>query len=284
MAGRPNLFLAAPILAAAILAPVLAIGADTATQPTTALDPSTAVVTEGVYLYRQRDLDALVQVALRHLRQKPTREDEEQLRSTITLAMTAREPLIAALKGLPTSLTAKARDALILDLVDYQADPLPPRPLAPPSVAPSTETEPAAPITPITAMPTGAGTQADAAPTRTPAASAPTDPVMVRLPPLTLVRTIDGVGRRQLTLGLALYFPDAETSKRFENQAPLIQDAILGQIHQLPGKEFVEPNQLALKESLIKAIQAKVADFPADGLLIPQLESGAADPDEHPAK
>ncbi|MBA3684189.1 MAG: hypothetical protein H0W72_02995 [Planctomycetes bacterium] len=266
-------------LAVAML-PALALAAEpVAPVVDSAPDPSVAVVAEGAYLYRQRDLDALVMIAVRHSRQKPTRDDEQQLRVAITQALTAREPLVAALARLPASLHGKARDALLLDLLDYQADPMPARPLAPQTAPEQGEKTAPAPIANLPAEP---AKPASATPPATPAATP--GPVMVRLPPLTLVRSIEGVGRRQLTLGLALYFANAEQSKRFEDQAPLIQDAILGQVHQLPAKEFAEPNQLALKEALIKAIQGRVANFPADGLLIPQLEAGAAEDAEGKSK
>ena len=219
-------------------------------------DPTAAVVAEGTFVYRQRDLDALMLVAARHTRQKLARADEDQLRQVLIQALTAREALLASLAGLPTAITGKARDALILDLLDYQADRAALTPTAPPA----------------SAAPADAGGATEAG------------PLLVRLPNLSMTRTLAGLGKRQLVLGIALYFSDAAIGKALESRAPLVQDAILGHLNALPDRDFAEPNQLTLKEGLIAAVKSKVPEFPADGILIPQLEVVDPDASAAPAK
>jgi hypothetical protein len=218
-------------------------------------DPTAAVVAEGHFTYRQRDLDTLMLIAQRHARGKLSKADEERLRPILLQALTAREALIDLLGGLPPSLSGKARDALVLDLIEYQAEPAT---LRPPGNGPGAA---------------AAGSGAPAPPPAAPAL-APADggAVLVRLPALSLTRTLEGIGRRQLVLGLALYFRDAGLAKSLEAKAPLIQDAILGYVQHLPPAQFAEPDQLRLKDGLIKAVTARVAEFPSDGILIPQLE------------
>lgn len=253
----------APVLLGAVDEPVAATPASappaSASIAPLAPDPTAAVVAEGTFLYRQRDLDALMLVAARHTRQKLARADEDQLRQVLIQALTAREALLASLAGLPTAITGKARDALILDLLDYQADRAALTPIAPPATA-----------APADAATVPAATEAG--------------PVLVRLPNLSMTRTLPGLGKRQLVLGIALYFSDAAIGKALENRAPLVQDAILGHLNALPDRDFAEPNQLTLKEGLIAAVKSKVPEFPADGILIPQLEVVAPDAPAAPAK
>lgn len=224
----------------------------TAATPAERPDPTAAVVAEARYVYRQRDLDALLTIALRHAKGKVAKVDEERLRQTLLMALTAREPLMQVFATLPPSYPAKGRDALLLDLLDYQAEPA--KPPAPPP-----------PGTPATATPT-------------PEAGAPTatasGPILVRLPPLTVTRSLDNIGKRSLTISLALVFNDPALSKAMEGKAPIIQDAILGFAHSLTPAQIAEPDQLALKAGFAKAIAAKVPGFPADGVLIPQLDTG----------
>lgn len=255
----------APVLLGAVDEPVAATPAS-APPPSASIaplapDPTAAVVAEGTFLYRQRDLDALMLVAVRHTRQKLARGDEDQLRQVLIQALTAREALLASLAGLPTAISGKARDALILDLLDYQADRAALTPTAPPAAA----------------------APADAAAATAPAATE-AGPVLVRLPNLSMTRTLPGLGKRQLVLGIALYFSDAAIGKALENRAPLVQDAILGHLNALPDRDFAEPNQLTLKEGLIAAVKSKVPEFPADGILIPQLEVVDPDATAAPAK
>ena len=239
----------APVLlgAADDAAPVADPGARPAAAAASSPDPTNAVVAEGAFTYRQRDLDAFMLIAARHARQKLSQGDEEQLRQALVRALPAREGLLAALAGLPPALAGKARDQLVLDLLDYQAEQAPRKPLTP-------------------ATPADSGARADEP------AAADGGPVLVRLPNLTMNRTLDGVGKRQLVLGIALYFADPGLSKRLENRAPLVQDAILGHLNALPDRDFAEPNQVTLKEGLIAAVKSKVPEFPGDGILIPQLE------------
>ena len=201
--------------------------------PSTHFDPTAAVVAEGHFVYRQRDLDALVLIAQRHARGKLSKADEERLRPILLQALTAREALIDVLGGLPASLAGKAHDALILDLIDYQAEPASVRPAA------------------AGAPPPLPGSQPPSAGSAAPVQAASDGAILVRLPALTLVRTLEGIGRRQLVLGLALYFRDPALSKSLEAKAPLLQDAILGYMQHLPPAQFAEPDQLQLKAGLL---------------------------------
>lgn len=213
-------------------------------------DPAQAVIAEGQAIYRQRDLDALLLVALRHARTREfspdgkapliTRSDEERIRQVVIQALTAREAFAAALGALPVQVPPAARDAIALDLLAWKAEPNP----------------------------------AAAAPG---AAALPAGPALVRLPPFTITRAIDGQGRRQLTLGLALAFADAATAKALEARAPLIQDAVLAALRGMGPGIFVDPDHTELKAKLSDAVRARIPEFPADGLLIPQLETGPAD-------
>jgi flagellar basal body-associated protein FliL len=215
-------------------------------------DPTAAVVADGRFIYRQRDLDALVLIAQRYAKQKLSRTEEEQVRQVLIGALPGREALIDACAGLPASLAGKARDQFLLDLLDYQAEKAPPKALTP------GEPQPAAPA---------------AAPAQPPAAG----PVLVRLPDLVLNRQLEGLGRRQLTIGLALNFADGAQNRLFEAKAAILQDAVLGYLHGLSAAEFADPNQVALKAGLTKAIQAKLPEFPSDAVLIPQLDVSTPD-------
>ncbi len=221
-------------------------------------DPTAAVVAEARYLYRQRDLDALLTIAMRHAKGKVAKVDEERMRQTLLMALTAREPLLQVLATLPPSYPAKGRDALLLDLIDYQAEPAKP-PAPPPAGGPSTSGP--VPSAPATTSPT-----TETAP--------PAGPILVRLPPLTVTRSLEKLGKRSLTIGLALVFTDPALSKTMEAKAPIIQDAILSYAHQLTPAQIAEPDQIALKAGFAKAIAAKVPGFPVDGVLIPQLDTG----------
>ncbi len=216
-------------------------------------DPSLSVVAEGASIYRQRDLDALLMVSMRHARNRLfapdgksatlSSADETQMRQVLIQAFTARESLIAALAGLPASVSPTARDAIVHDLLAYRAEPNPRAP----------------------------------APGAAPAALAAAGPVLVRLPPATITRLVEGSGRRQLTIALALAFPDATAAKAMEPQAPVIQDAVLTTLRGMGPSIFLDPDHVAVKDALVAAIRAKVPAFPQDGLLIPQLETGPAD-------
>jgi hypothetical protein len=223
--------------------------------PSPHFDPTAAVVAEGHFTYRQRDLDTLLLIAQRHARGKLSKADEERLRPLLLQALTAREALIDLLGGLPASLAGKGRDSFVLDLLEYQAEPT--THLPGPGAGP------------------GAPAAGGAAPQFAAPAPAPADggAVLVRLPALSLTRTLEGIGKRQLVLGLALYFRDAALAKSLEAKAPLIQDAILGYVQHLPPAQFAEPDQLRLKDGLIKAVTARVPEFPSDGILIPQLDA-----------
>ncbi len=209
------------------------------------MDPTAAVVAQGNQIYRQRDLDALIAIAQRYAKNKLDQNACDALRQTLVRILVAREAFNAGVAEFPTALNGKARDAFVLDLLDYQA-----------------EAAPATAAAPVTAAPTPV-------PTGAPAAT-----VIVNLPPMTLSRTIDKVGRRQLVIGLSLLFPDAGTAKSYEGRAALIRDCLLGCAQQLAPAQFVDPDQGMLKSAFLKAIQTKIPDFPDDSVLIPQLDAG----------
>jgi hypothetical protein len=232
-------------------------------------DPTAAIVAEGKYVYRQRDIDALVLIATRHAKARLAKADEERLREALTTALLAREPLMDALAALPGGFSGPEREALVLDLLDYQAEPAK-APAAPPPVDPATGTPGAAPATT-----TGAPAAAD------------NGPLLIRLPPLNLTRSLPGVGKRHLNLTIALFFRDPALAQRLQDRAPLVQDAILGHVQALPPAQFVEPNQLTLKDGITAAILAKVPEFPPDAVLIPQMDTSEvpeAKPATEPAK
>jgi hypothetical protein len=228
-------------------------------------DPTAAIVAEGRYVYRQRDIDALMLIAARHAKARFGKAEEDRLRETLTAALIAREPLMDALATLPSAFSGPEREALLLDLLDYQAEPAKAPTTPPPS-------DPASATAPTGAAPTGPATAA------TPA----NGPLLIRLPPLTLVRTLPGTGKRQLNLTIALFFRDQAQAQRLQDRAPLVQDAILSHVQALTPAQFVEPNQLTLKDGITAAIIAKVPDFPPDAVLIPEMEAGVADGREAP--
>lgn len=226
-------------------------------------DPTTAIVAEGRYVYRQRDVDALMLIAARHAKTRFGKAEEDRIREILVGALLAREPLMDALAALPNTFSGPEREALLLDLLDYQAEPA--KPLPAPAAG-----DPAAAAT-TTSAPTASGAA--------PADSAPpaTGPLLVRLPPLTLTRTLPGVGKRQLSLTIALFFRDQTQAQKLQDRAPLVQDAILSHVQALSPAQFVEPNQLTLKDGITAAIIAKVPDFPPDAVLIPEMDASAAD-------
>lgn len=226
-------------------------------------DPTAAIVAEGRYVYRQRDVDALMLIAARHAKTRFGKAEEDRIRETLIAALLAREPLIDALAALPSAFSGPEREALLLDLLDYQAEPAKPLP------APATGDPAAAPST--TSVPVAPG--AAAATSATPG----TGPLLVRLPSLTVTRTLPGVGKRQLSLTIALFFRDQAQAQKLQDRAPLVQDAILSHVQALSPAQFVEPNQLTLKDGITAAIIAKVPDFPPDAVLIPEMDASAAD-------
>jgi hypothetical protein len=220
-----------------------------------ATDPSATVVARGHQLYRQRDLDALVLIANRYHHGGFPPADEDQLRHALTRILVARESLLESLESLPVELShGKIGDAYLLDLLDYQADLNP---------TPGARAQVAAPE---------------------PAAVASVDgPVLIALPPLALVRTIDGVGKRQLSIQIALRFADQATSRRYEPQAAVIRDAILGYMDGVSSDFYLEPKQGQLKQGLVAAITSQIPGFPANAVLIPQLDASLASSDTAPA-
>lgn len=219
-------------------------------------DPTAAIVAEGKYVYRQRDLDSLMLIAVRHAKTRFSKIDDQHLREVLTNALLAREPFLDALTTLPAGFSGPERDALILDLLDYQAEPA--KGLAITKEAPASETTSAG-------LP-GAGAGAPDA-----------GPMLIRLPMLHLTRSLPSVGKRQLNLTIALFFRDPALAQKFQTRAPLVQDAILSHVQGLSAAQFIEPNQLTLKDGITAAIIAKIPDFPPDAVLIPEMDASAVD-------
>lgn len=230
-------------------------------KPTAALapaqpDPTAAIVAEGKYVYRQRDLDALMLIAVRHAKARFSKIEDQHLREVLTNALLAREPFLDALTTLPAGFSGPERDALILDLLDYQAEPA--KALAVTSEAPASE--------PTSAGLPGAGAKIP-----------DVGPMLIRLPMLHLTRSLPSVGKRQLNLTIALFFRDPALAQKFQTRAPLVQDAILSHVQGLSAAQFIEPNQLTLKDGITAAIIAKIPDFPPDAVLIPEMDASAGD-------
>ena len=234
-----------------------------ATPPAHQPDPAAAIVAEGKYVYRQRDIDALMLIAVRHAKARFNKTDDEHLREVLTSALLAREPFLDALAALPggsAGFSGPERDALILDLLDYQTE------LAKVPAAPAAGANPTVAGAPITAVP--------AAPNA--------GPMLIRLPMLHLTRSLPGAGKRQLNLTIALFFRDPAVAQKLQSRAPLVQDAILSHVQGLSAAQFVEPNQLTLKDGITAAIIAKISDFPPDAVLIPEMDASAGDGAEIP--
>jgi flagellar basal body-associated protein FliL len=249
---------AAPATAPAT-APVIAA---VTTQP----DPTAAIVAEGKYLYRQRDVDALMLIATRHAKMKLSKQDEEIMRQAIVNLFIAREPLQDAIAQLPAALSNSARDMLILDILDYQAELVKNTPGASNNSATQTPT-PHHETAPITTAPN----------TNPQTAPANTGSLLIRLPPLRVARTLPALGKRTLNLTIALFFTDRALADKLQERAPVIQDAILSFVQALPPAQFAEPNQLTLKDGITAAIIAKVPEFPANAVLIPEMDAGAGE-------
>ena len=228
-------------------------------------DPAAAIVAEGKYVYRQRDIDALMLIAVRHAKARFNKTEDEHLREVLTSALLAREPFLDALATFPggsAGFSGPERDALILDLLDYQTE-LAKVPAAPVPAAGVDPTVAGAPVTAVSAAP-NAG------------------PMLIRLPMLHLTRSLPGAGKRQLNLTIALFFRDPAVAQKLQSRAPLVQDAILSHVQGLSAAQFVEPNQLTLKDGITAAIIAKISDFPPDAVLIPEMDASAGDGTEIP--
>ena len=230
----PSLLL--PLLAATALSAGEAPPATAAA----AIDPTAAIVAQGRFLYRQRDVDALVAIARRHAGKAWSGTDEGAAGAAIAGALRAREDFLAAIAALPPALRGRARDALILDLLAYEADP----------------------------APTVAGTGP------TPAAVVPavSGPVLVRLPQPTVRRVLGG-RPRTLAVGVALAFASESAAKALEAQAPVLQDALLAAVHALPDAQFTQPDHTAVKTAIDQALRLKVPALPAGSVLLAALEA-----------
>jgi len=243
--------------------------------PTSQADPTAMIVAEGREIYRRRDLDALELIAARYHHGAFTPADEDQLRHALARILVAREPLLASLKGLPPSVAAgKAGEAYLLDLLDYHT-----------AAGPSAELVPDPTQTPPGIV-TGQGAELLPAPSQMPVATEPVParaatatapasdaPVLVELPPLVVVRTLPDQVKRSLQLQITLRFADQATSQRIGAQAPIIRDAILGYLDGLANADFLEPKQQNLKQGITAAISSQIPGFPANAVLIPQVDT-----------
>jgi len=271
----PRLALPPPLvrllLLGAVLAGPLAASDSPAPPASSPDDPTNLIVAEGRAVYRQRDLDALVMIAARYHHGAFSPADEDQLRHALARILVAREPLLDSLEGLPPAVaTGKAGDAFLLDLLDYRAS-----------------SEHGAYLLPATASASASLPVAtEPIPAHAPEASAAAGdaPVIVALPPLVVVRTLPGPVRRSLQLQIALRFADQATSQRIGAQAPIIRDAILGYLDGLSNAVFLEPKQQRLKQGITAAITLQVPGFPANAVLIPQLDSTPLSDDAVPAR
>ncbi len=221
-----------------------ALAAGDAATAAPVVDPTAAVVADGRFTYRQRDVDALVAVARRHAGRGWQSGDDAATARTLAGALPAREAFVAALAGLPSSLAGAGRDAFVLDLLAYEADPS----VNAPAPAPA----------PTAAAPT---------------AAAAAGPVIVRLPQPTLRRTI-ATSSRTLTVGVALLFPDQATADRFQNRVEVFQDALIGALGALPDSQFQTPDHASLKDQVERAFRQRIPDLPPGAVLIPALETG----------
>jgi len=199
-------------------------------------DPAAAVVATGVQTYRVRDLDALIAIAKRQSGNTISAADEERVRQAIVAALSAREPLLAALAGLPMS--GAARDRFTLDLLDYRAEPT-------------------------------AGLTVESAPAVPPI---PSGEVIIALPALALPRTIDGVVW-VLQAEFALRFPDEAAAQRAQASAPKLRDAILDYLQTLSAAAFTVPDRVVVKRDLGKIIAKLSPESAAEPLLIPALSA-----------
>lgn len=235
-----------------------------ATVATAQPDPTAAIVAEGKYVYRQRDLDALRLIAVRHGKTRLSQIEDQNLREVLTNALLAREPFLDALSTLPSGFSGPERSALILDLLDYQAEPT--------KVPVVTNEAPAAESTTTGSVGIAAAAAATAA-----VKTSEGGPMLIRLPALHLTRSLPGVGKRQLNLTIALFFRDPALAQKLQTRAPLVQDAILSHVQGLNAAQFTEPNQLTLKDGITAAIIAKIPEFPPDAVLIPEMDASAGD-------
>jgi hypothetical protein len=231
--------------------------------PSAQPDPTAAIVAEGRYIYRQRDVDALVQIASRHTKLRFSKTEEEVLRQAIIGMLISREPLQDAIAHLPPGFSGANRDLFVLDVLDFEGEPS--KAVAPPST-PTDSTTPS--TAPSSAPPNTAGTVT--APTPEAQGS-----LLIRLPALHLSRTLPALGKRHLSMTIALFFHNREQAAKLQERAPVIQDAILSYVQGLSPAQFAEPNQLVLKDGITAAIIAKVPDFPLDAVLIPEMDTAA---------
>lgn len=229
-----------PLLRSAALAGLALFGAVPVAGA--AEDPQAVVLAEGAQRYRQSDLDSLMLIARRHLG-RPFQGDEEQVLRTSLLAMLlAREPLLAETAKLPPAFTAAQRDRLLLDVLDYRADP-------------GTGTPGGAPSNPAP--------DATAAPT-----------TMLELPIIDLQRPKSDGTMARLQAKVALAIPSA-SADALRQKLLLVQDAVLGHLHGLERGVFasldLEGTRNAIRQGLAKAtagqelehIQVLITEFVA---------------------
>lgn len=179
-------------------------------------DPSSQVIAEGHYRYRQRDVDALTLVARRHLGRPFIDQEEKRTRTAIAQLLVAREALLAARTKLPASLTASQRDRLLLDILDYDAEAI------------------------------------DDAVADIPAVAAAIDHDELQLstiPTINLRRDIDGTAW-QLAIDISLL-----ATRPAGDLTPLIQDALLTHLHELDTTAFTGLTPRDFKPIALRALQ-----------------------------
>ena len=193
-------------------------------------DPQAQVLAEGAQRYRQRDIDSLLLIARRHLGRPFQGAEEQALRASLLAMLLAREQLLAEAAKLPPAYTAAQRDRLLLDVLDYQADP-------------------------GTGVPGGGAAGAPAAP-------APS--AMLELPAIDMQRpkAADGAMAR-LQAKVALAVP-SEAADDMRQKLLLVQDAVLAHLHGLDRAVFasldLEGTRSAIRQGLAKAAPGPALD------------------------
>lgn len=206
---------------------VLAIG-PTITPATAAAggsDPSTAVVAEGAYRYRQRDLDALVLIARRYLGRPFQGGEEAATRDAVRRLLVAREAFARERQHLPEAFTASQRDRLTLDILDYVAER---NPGHVPGSTPTLRPDPGA------------------------VANGASATQLLTIPSITLRRSF-GSSSWNLNLDLSVLADGSD-----ETLIPLLQDALLTWLHDIDQNAFTGLTPKTCKQGAAKAL----ADLP----------------------
>jgi len=191
-------------------------------------NPADTLLAETDYRYRVADVEALTTVAERHLDERLSDEQRQQLARHILELLLARESFLAALERLPASVDPRARDKIALDLLDYQAE----------------------------AASNGDGEQSNDDRAKTETETSPeratrdseADGRLIELPELRVTLGRSDGDALQLRLGLAI--------RLHAGTAPaqaLLRDAVIGRLHEL-ADSLQQPQHDALKRELSEAI------------------------------